>query len=91
MCMLPGREGYILATIDIQRKFAFIAHSGGQLPATWMEPCEKFLEIDPLTVTPNGALARIQVLEIDIYQPFSRFVSEFEWLREIAQLDPQEQ
>ncbi|KAJ1894722.1 hypothetical protein LPJ81_005104 [Coemansia sp. IMI 209127] len=80
----------ILANIDIQRKFAFIAHCDGQLPATWKEACEKFLEIDPLTVTPNDALSRIRILEMDIYQPFSRFVSEFEWLREIAQLDPKD-
>ncbi|KAJ2559734.1 hypothetical protein EV175_000200 [Coemansia sp. RSA 1933] len=81
----------ILANIDRERKLAFISHCNGQLPTTWKEACKKFLEIDPLTVTSDDALARIQGFKMDIFQPFSRFIYEFEWLREIAQLDPKDE
>ncbi|KAJ2762842.1 hypothetical protein H4S06_000429 [Coemansia sp. BCRC 34490] len=99
MCMLV--KGYdfdeagpraILANVDASRRIAFIEHCSddGSLPKTWKEACEKFLEIDPQAVMPENALSRIQILKIDIYQPFSKFVLEFEWLRKLAQLDPKD-
>ncbi|KAJ2520261.1 hypothetical protein H4217_002151 [Coemansia sp. RSA 1939] len=82
MCMLV--KGYdfdeagpraILANVDASRRIAFIEHCSddGSLPKTWKEACEKFLEIDPQAVMPDNALNRIQILKIDIYQPFSKF------------------